>query len=404
LSSEISWAVRDAVDAANPQVVQPGILDLGGRHILENYAAVELSGSQTSFEGIQSLAFNYGSILVSHGNQLSITPDNPGVPQAPLQLWGSTIAGDIPFDGRLETAAGGQLTVNGSNGIHNNGGEIHVGTDSYLSAAKIVLRDSAPVPGMLHVDGVAATDLVSISPNGTLSGSGVIRGRVVGDVLQNTRIENHGTVSPGNSRGALTVMGDYIQSPGATLAIDGVGLDDGIQIDQLLVSGSAVLDGNLQLRMSGIAPSHGDSFAALTAGALTGEFDNVANGGRLALISGGGSFQVDYDGVTSAVVLSNFLTDLPGDYNNDGQVDGGDFLVWQNNLGAPAGALLNDPHDEVISGAQLATWKANFGLRIPNNSPTAQAAVPEPDAVFLFCFGAILCGRPSQCRIRLGRK
>jgi hypothetical protein len=57
----------------------------------------------------------------------------------------------------------------------------------------------------------------------------------------------------------------------------------------------------------------------------------------------------------------------PGDYDNDGDVDGRDFLVWQRG-GSPT------PN----SAADLATWRTNFGSAV-----AAGGAIPEPSTLGL---------------------
>ena len=79
---------------------------------------------------------------------------------------------------------------------------------------------------------------------------------------------------------------------------------------------------------------------------------------------------------------------LPGDFNDNDIVDGADFLSWQNNFGAPAGTLPNDPDGGPIGPAQLATWQANFGM----SASTVEAVspplhVPEPGSALLLAVG-----------------
>jgi hypothetical protein len=68
---------------------------------------------------------------------------------------------------------------------------------------------------------------------------------------------------------------------------------------------------------------------------------------------------------------------LPGDYNDDGVVDAADYAVWRNNVGAPAGTLLNDGDGGTIGQAHYDTWRANFGMSLPV-PPPANASIPEP--------------------------
>jgi len=65
---------------------------------------------------------------------------------------------------------------------------------------------------------------------------------------------------------------------------------------------------------------------------------------------------------------------LAGDFDNDGDVDGTDFLTWQRGQSP-------DP----LSAADYADWQANFGYGIGQSVP-AVASVPEPSTlVMLFC-------------------
>jgi hypothetical protein len=67
---------------------------------------------------------------------------------------------------------------------------------------------------------------------------------------------------------------------------------------------------------------------------------------------------------------------IEGDFDNDGDVDGRDFLRWQRG-GSPS----------PLSAADLADWQANYG----GGSLAAVAAVPEPGglALVMFVIGAI---------------
>jgi hypothetical protein len=58
-------------------------------------------------------------------------------------------------------------------------------------------------------------------------------------------------------------------------------------------------------------------------------------------------------------------TPIQGDFNGDGAVDGGDFLIWQRGLGnvgetTPANGDANA--DTTVDAADLAIWKTNFGM------------------------------------------
>jgi len=78
---------------------------------------------------------------------------------------------------------------------------------------------------------------------------------------------------------------------------------------------------------------------------------------------------------------------LDGDYNEDGIVDGHDFLVWQREFGnnvAP-GSGADGSGNGVVDGADLTIWEENFGA-IP---AAAIMAVPEPSTVVLIAMGTL---------------
>lgn len=78
------------------------------------------------------------------------------------------------------------------------------------------------------------------------------------------------------------------------------------------------------------------------------------------------------------------------DFDGDGDVDGADFLTWQRGLGlsGPAATMAagNANSDTVINGADLAVWRAQFGLpAVP-----AVGTIPEPGTVLLALLAAPL--------------
>ena len=60
-----------------------------------------------------------------------------------------------------------------------------------------------------------------------------------------------------------------------------------------------------------------------------------------------------------------YTDELPADFDADGDVDGGDFLRWQRNvgaIGAPAVSQGNADGDSDVDGADLAIWRDHFGF------------------------------------------
>lgn len=91
--------------------------------------------------------------------------------------------------------------------------------------------------------------------------------------------------------------------------------------------------------------------------------------------------------------LSLSITELlAGDYNADGTVGIADYVVWRDNLGAPAGTLPNDVDGTIIGQRQYATWKANFGAvsQDVNRVGVANVAEPTTQAISVLTTAALL--------------
>lgn len=93
-------------------------------------------------------------------------------------------------------------------------------------------------------------------------------------------------------------------------------------------------------------------------------------------------------------------TVLAGDYNNDGVVNIADYAVWRDNVGATAGALVNDVDGGTIGAAQYATWKTNFGVALSATASIAGSSVPEPATSLMLAVAAamVAVGVRSRCR------
>jgi hypothetical protein len=86
-----------------------------------------------------------------------------------------------------------------------------------------------------------------------------------------------------------------------------------------------------------------------------------------------------------------------GDFDNDNDVDGADFLIWQRGFG-PTGTNLTGDADGngIVDGADLTIWKAQFGG--PPAGAGAAAAVPEPATLALGALGAGLMALAARRR------
>ena len=159
----------------------------------------------------------------------------------------------------------------------------------------------------------------------------------------------------------------------------------GLQFDQLIVAGDALLNGLLDVPLvGGFVPAQGDMFEILTAGNVTGQFSLL---GLPAVASGTGlTWQVHYN---PGDVTLEVLTALLGDYNGNGVVDAPDYVVWRNTLGqSPPGLAADGDGDGMIDADDYNIWKAHFGQTAGSAGASANAAVPEPTTWILIIVAA----------------
>jgi hypothetical protein len=205
---------------------------------------------------------------------------------------------------------------------------------------------------------------------GTLAGAGTI---TTGSGPIPGQVENRaGTIAPGNGIGTLAIIGRFANGPAATTAIELGGTDAGA-FDKISVTGGVALDGALIMSLvNAFVPSIGNSFKVITSTEeLAGSFD-------LLQLPDGFNWKVNYNADNLELVVGN-----PGDFNNDGKVDGADYVKWRNDAGGP----LN-----------YNAWRSNFGVTYGSGAGVGEsAAVPEPTSAVLVFFAA--CGSAARRRV-----
>jgi len=96
-----------------------------------------------------------------------------------------------------------------------------------------------------------------------------------------------------------------------------------------------------------------------------------------------GSFDMDFLSYQLGVHLPVAAPPENADFDNDGDIDGKDFLIWQTGFGG-AGVARSDGNangDLAIDGLDLAVWKSQFGGVAPLSA--ALNTVPEPGGLAL---------------------
>jgi hypothetical protein len=137
-------------------------------------------------------------------------------------------------------------------------------------------------------------DELIIDSDDSLIGSGTLAANLV----------NEGTVSPGNSAGIITVDGYYTQEAGGTLEIELGGTAAGTEHDQLVVTGTATMNGTLTVTLlPGFLPELGETFFIIDHTIGTLKFDTI----NLPSLAGGLKLEADFsdDGVTLTVVSAS---------------------------------------------------------------------------------------------------
>jgi hypothetical protein len=90
------------------------------------------------------------------------------------------------------------------------------------------------------------------------------------------------------------------------------------------------------------------------------------------------------DGMVRAIVGSALAVD--GDYNRDGRVDVGDYVVWRKSMGQSVAAHsgADGSGNGTVDAADYDFWRARFGNSFPGGvGATGEASVPEPASALL---------------------
>lgn len=181
--------------------------------------------------------------------------------------------------------------------------------------------------------GNVASNLFQIN-GGTLSGNGTMTGNV----------SSSGTVSPGLSPGILTINGNYTQTAAGILNIDIGGTTPGTQYDRLAVSGTAEMNGTINVALVGaFVPSGGSTFDVITYSAHIGDFTTK----NFPTFGSGGFFSDTY---------------TPTAYQLQAQSNQSDLALTQTN-----------------SGPALHNQNVTFTVTLTNNGPDAATNVNVDD-------------------------
>ena len=244
----------------NSAPLQVGYMGSGTLTISSNGVVNVATGTAT----LASQDFSTGTLNIGNGGVagvLNATAVNGGLGTATLNFNHTDDAYYFTDDG---TATGTAINITGSTAVNHNGsGTTYLtGTNTYSGATTVS-------GGTLAVNGSLTNSAVTVNSGGILGGSGNIGGAVT--------VNSGGTLAPGNSPGLLTVDSLTLNA-GSTTVMEIDGTTRGTQYDAIDVTGTATLDGTLNL-VFGYTPTVGDSYTLIDAAAINGDFSSIATTG-----------------------------------------------------------------------------------------------------------------------------
>jgi T5SS/PEP-CTERM-associated repeat protein len=355
---------------------------------------------------------NNGDMVVSDGNGNTTTYNISGT--ATVNLLHNFIVGAFGGSNGTVNQTGGTITAGDNllighdgngvwnmNGGTNNAANVFLGNFDSSNGTLKISSGTLNLTGNLNVGGALASNAAPdrVEPDGA-------------NGAQGQALDANGTLIVSGSAATIDVAGNFLANPddksafrsdpfiagadnSATLGFEifnatGTSLIDVVGIADL---DGAVIDLDL---MGGFTPTAGATFDLLTASSFgstgVGTTQNVGTGEAFTLASeDAGVFSLALvPGGRGEILRATFLA-APGndaDFDNDGDVDGADFLTWQRGLGlsgaTATNAAGNANGDSIINGADLAVWRSEFG---PPSVP-AVGAVPEPGAAALLLIAA----------------
>jgi len=323
-----------------------------------------------------------GDVRIAAGQQLKFTDTGAHSNAGRIEAIGSTSLGqaELEVTGSLTNAVGGLVAVRASV-VRFSSGLDNEGQLSFGPGVSDLFGDVNNI-GIIGLSGGATTSIIGgLAQYGTLNllsgshaivfadftGTGGTTGPGTLDVL--------GTLSPGASPAEVSFGGDL--NVGVATLMELGGTETG-QFDRLVVGGTTTLAGTLDVQLiGGFTPTAGDMFEIITATSVLGTFATET----LPPLAGGLEWFVNYS-ATSVELVSTFA----GDFDFDGDVDGADFLEWQQGLGT------------IYDATDLDAWEANYGAVAPLSETSA--AVPEPttSALALAALCLAISGRRISAR------
>jgi hypothetical protein len=261
--------------------------------------------------------------------------------------------------------------------------------------------ETEPIPvrlngnGLVVVQGTLTANTLYMPESGAtgelrLEG-GTINLRGLDMRFESFRASRHSKLSIIGSQGSFTVspldiLGGH---PSVTFSFTA---DAGGVVPIVGTAGAEIESANLMLDLDdyNFTPTSTLTLLDVQPDLLIGTFGNVT-------FMGNTTATVNYDYPNGNIFLSDFqrtITGVDGDYNNNGVVDGADYVVWRNFLGTTT-TLPHDTTPGSVLQVDYDVWRSHFGMT--GGSGTSLAAVPEPGCYSIAMLLVLWCAaKPNK--------
>jgi hypothetical protein len=242
-------------------------------------------------------------------------------------------------------------------------------TSGWLNAAEGVVVGSDVGNGKLIIasDATLFAPIVAVGDLGELSGTGEIVGNVI----------NEGLVLPSS----LEISGSFAQTESGMLKM---WITSTSHFDKLIIGGTLMAGGTLDIDLQSYSPVAGDSFNLFTFASALGSFTL-----DLPALAAGLNWDATSLLTTGELAVVAAAIKENADFNGDGTVDGRDFLIWQRGFGGEASLATGDANaDGSVDADDLAIWQNQYGTL--SELTAANATVPEPSSLLTAAMTFIL--------------
>jgi autotransporter-associated beta strand protein len=252
-------------------------------------------------------------------------------------------------DGTIEAKLGGAvgLTKSTAGNVQLSGSNSYSGTTT-VSAGTLLVDGT-------HLGGTGYL----VEPGATLGGSGII----------DAAATVHGVLAPGDGIGTLT-MDDITFLPESRFHVE----VSATQADKLTAT-DLVISGGSMLEVSFVNDFEYGTYSVMDYSTRAGTFAFSAPAG----------FSLKYDDLAGQLLLN---VSIPGDFDNDGQVDSEDLGQWQSDYGVNGESDADGDGDS--DGRDFLIWQRNYGSS--QSGVQASWTVPEPNSLSLAIILAIALG------------